>query len=175
VAVAAARVPFPFFPRHLTIVSALTIGIPGFFLALAKNTHRARAGFRDRITRFAVPAGTVAAAATFLAFGLARGPADLGTPDARTVATITLFLVALEALASLARPLDRWRRGLLASSAGAFALLLAVAPARSFFALPTSSPTVVVLGAAVGSAAAALLRLTRRLERAAGWAGDGGG
>ena len=28
-------VPFPFFPRHLTIVSTLTIGIPGFFLALA--------------------------------------------------------------------------------------------------------------------------------------------
>jgi cation-transporting ATPase E len=30
--------PFPFLPRHLTLIGALTIGIPSFFLALAPNT-----------------------------------------------------------------------------------------------------------------------------------------
>lgn len=30
--------PFPFLPRHITLVGALTIGIPGFFLALAPTT-----------------------------------------------------------------------------------------------------------------------------------------
>ena len=34
VAVGAAAIPFPFYPRHLTVVSTLTIGVPGFFLAL---------------------------------------------------------------------------------------------------------------------------------------------
>ncbi|MGZ8762903.1 MAG: HAD-IC family P-type ATPase, partial [Acidimicrobiia bacterium] len=34
-AVAIARWPYPFLPRHLTVVSSLTIGIPAFFLALA--------------------------------------------------------------------------------------------------------------------------------------------
>ena len=37
---------FPFFPRHLTIISSLTIGIPAFFLALAPNDRRAEPGLR---------------------------------------------------------------------------------------------------------------------------------
>ena len=37
-----ARVPYPFLPRHLTLIGSLTIGIPAFFLALAPNAERAR-------------------------------------------------------------------------------------------------------------------------------------
>ena len=37
---------FPFLPRHLTLVGALTIGIPSFFLALAPNTRAVPAGVR---------------------------------------------------------------------------------------------------------------------------------
>ena len=55
-AVGVARLPFPFFPRHLTIVSSLTIGIPAFFLALAPNSTRARTDFVGRVLRFATPA-----------------------------------------------------------------------------------------------------------------------
>ena len=33
---------FPFLPRHLSLVAGLTIGIPGFFLALMPNTERFR-------------------------------------------------------------------------------------------------------------------------------------
>ncbi len=47
-AIGVARLPFPFIPRHFTIISALTIGIPGFFLALAPNARRARAGVPPR-------------------------------------------------------------------------------------------------------------------------------
>ncbi|GIU98898.1 MAG: hypothetical protein KatS3mg014_0514 [Actinomycetota bacterium] len=39
--VGAFRRPFPFLPRHLTLIAALTIGIPSFFLALAPNVERA--------------------------------------------------------------------------------------------------------------------------------------
>ncbi|ARZ68458.1 metal ABC transporter ATPase [Streptomyces albireticuli] len=31
------RVPYPFLPRHLTLLSTLTIGVPAFFLALART------------------------------------------------------------------------------------------------------------------------------------------
>ena len=41
-AMGVAGLPFPFLPRHLTLISALTIGIPGFFLALAPNNRRAQ-------------------------------------------------------------------------------------------------------------------------------------
>ncbi len=40
VAVGIARWPYPFLPRHLTIISSLTIGIPAFFLALGPSARR---------------------------------------------------------------------------------------------------------------------------------------
>ena len=66
---------FPFLPRHLTLIGALTIGIPSFFLALAPNTERFRPGFVGRVLRFAIPTGTLAAIATLLAYRLATNAA----------------------------------------------------------------------------------------------------
>jgi cation-transporting P-type ATPase E len=133
--VGVARVPFPFLPRHLTIVSSLTIGIPAFFLALAPNAQRYRPGFVERVLRFAVPAGTVAAACTIAAYGLARAESGVSQTEARTTATITLFLVALWVLAILARPTNPWRAGLVLAMAGAFAVIMAVPGLQDFFAL----------------------------------------
>ncbi len=65
IAIGIARWPYPFLPRHLTIVSSLTIGIPAFFLALAPNRRRYVPGFVKRVLFLAGPAGAVAAAATF--------------------------------------------------------------------------------------------------------------
>ncbi len=112
--VGVARLPFPFLPRHLTLVSALTIGIPGFFLALAPNTKRAQHGFTSRVLRFAVPAGLVAAAATFAAYSLARSEPSTTLQSARTVATLVLAGVALWVLSILARPATRPRQWLIA-------------------------------------------------------------
>ena len=53
--------PFPFVPRHLTLVGTLTIGAPAFFIALAPTAERARSGFVTRVMRFAVPVGALAA------------------------------------------------------------------------------------------------------------------
>lgn len=50
-------VAFPFLPRHLSLIGALTIGIPGFFLALMPNTERFRPGFFKRVLVFTAPAG----------------------------------------------------------------------------------------------------------------------
>ncbi len=46
-AIGVAGFAFPFLPRHLTLVGAITIGIPSFFLALAPNTDRFRPGLRE--------------------------------------------------------------------------------------------------------------------------------
>ena len=107
--------PFPFLPRHLTLVSAVTIGIPGFFLALAPNARRARKGFMGRVLRFAIPAGVVAAAATFAAYSLARSEPSTSLESARTVATLVLAGVALWVLSILTRPANRARQWLIAS------------------------------------------------------------
>lgn len=49
------QVEYPFLPRHLTLLSTLTIGVPAFFLALAPNTERARPHFVRRVMRYSIP------------------------------------------------------------------------------------------------------------------------
>ena len=164
-AVGVARVPFPFLPRHLTIISSLTIGIPAFFLALARNDRRARPGFVGRVLRFAVPAGILAATATMTSYGLARAE-HVSQVEARTTATITLFIVALWVLAILARPTNLWRFELEASMAGLFVLALLLPWTREFFALNMAEPAVTAQAIAIGAGAAALLELGWRI---AGW------
>jgi len=157
ITIAVAGLPFPFLPRHLTIISSLTIGIPAFFLALAPSTARVQRGFVKRVLRFAFPAGIVAAAATFLAYFLAREEPGTSTTEARTTATIVLFAVATQVLLILARPMTHRRRVLVVSMVVAFVFALVVPWTQEFFAL--DHPDQVVAAAAVGVAAVAIAAL----------------
>lgn len=146
-AVGVAGRPFPFLPRHLTVVGSLTIGIPAFFLALEPSARRARAGFVKRVLRFALPTGTLAALATFLAYELARVE-NVTLAEARTTATFVLASIGLFALVIVSRPLTTGRRAVVAGMTAGL-LLLAVVPSwRAFFALNFPRPVVVL--AAVG-------------------------
>ena len=115
VAVGATLLPYPFLPRHLTIIDTLAIGIPSFFLALAPNTRRYLPGFTSRVLRFAVPAGTIIAAAAFAAYALARAR-GLPLVQQRTAATLVTLILSLCVLVLLAAPLT-WRRIVLAGAA----------------------------------------------------------
>ncbi|MER5904587.1 cation-translocating P-type ATPase [Streptomyces mirabilis] len=131
------RVEYPFLPRHLTLLSTLTIGIPAFFLALAPNTERARPHFVRRVMRYSIPGGVVAGVATFITYMVARhhytGPGEL---DAETsAATLTLFLISMWVLAIVARPYTWWRVALVASMGLAFLVVLIVPWLQHFFAL----------------------------------------
>src|SRR5918994_1659089 len=164
--VGVARVPFPFLPRHLTIVSSLTIGIPAFFLALAPNAQRARPGFVERVLRFAVPAGAVAAATTMAAYGLARAESGVSQTEARTTATITLFLVALWVLAILARPTNPWRAGLVLSMGASFVVIMSVPWFRDFFALNPPPNELLVSAVAIAGAGGFIIEAGWRVN---GW------
>ncbi len=131
------QVEYPFLPRHLTLLSTLTIGVPAFFLALAPNRERARPHFVRTVMRYAIPGGVVAGVATFVTYLVARhyytGPGSL---DAETsAATLTLFLISMWVLAIIARPYTWWRVLLVASMGVAFVFVLAVPALQSFFAL----------------------------------------
>jgi cation-transporting ATPase E len=156
IAVGVAQWEYPFLPRHLTIVSSLTIGIPGFFLALAPNLRRYVPGFVPRVLRFAVPAGIVAAAATFGAYAIARQVEEVSIDEARTSATIALLIVGLWVLNVLARPITPLRAVLFGGMVGAFLLILFVPELRDFFALDLP-PLPELIGVAGVSAAAILL------------------
>jgi cation-transporting ATPase E len=166
-AVGFATLPFPFFPRHLTIISSLTIGIPGFFLALAPNDRRTRPGFVARVAHFAVPAGTVAAAATFSGYAIAGQEKGVSLVQERTCAVIVLFLVALWVLVILARPLNEWKAVMLASMGVAFLVTLGTPGLRETFDL--RMPPLVVTLAVIGVAAIAVAVLELSWELVEWW------
>ncbi|MFJ6620989.1 HAD-IC family P-type ATPase [Kitasatospora sp. NPDC091335] len=127
--------PYPFLPRHSTVLSSLTIGIPAFFLALAPNNERARTGFVKRVLRLAIPGGAIAGVGTFVAYTLARTDHATDLKADTSVATLTLFLIAIWVLAIVARPYSWWRLLLIGTMGGAFALVLLVPPLKRFFDL----------------------------------------
>ncbi|MGY2736906.1 P-type E1-E2 ATPase [Sphingomonas sp. UYP23] len=135
VTVAASGLVYPFLPRQLSLVGALTIGIPAFFLSLAPNARRARPGFLPRVLHFAIPAGIAAAIATLAAYSIALYPANGSLEEASTVASLVLFSCGLANLAYLCRPFTPLRVLLLAALTAAFASVLIVPISRSFFAL----------------------------------------
>jgi cation-transporting P-type ATPase E len=149
-------VAFPFLPRHLTLVSALTIGIPGFFLALMPNTERFRPGFFRRVLLFAVPAGIIAAFSAFTSYAVALY-LDEPVDSAQSAATVTLFIVAIAVLAQAARPLNAIRLALVGVMVGAFLLVLYIPVASEFFALSLGPERYAVVAVGVGALGAVLV------------------
>jgi cation-transporting P-type ATPase E len=156
VAIGITPVDYPLLPRHLTLVAALTVGIPAFFLALAPSAGPWRTDdFLRDVGRFAVPAGVAAGLGVTTSYLIAVNVFDLGLLQSRTAATSTLVVIglylvlALEATSTLRARLV----GLLC--AGLFAVYVAVlllpGPRRFFeLAIPNSgSLLLIILGAGI--------------------------
>lgn len=183
-AAALIAVPFPFLPRHLTLVSAVTIGIPAFFLALGPNKRRYLSGFLGRILRFAVPSGAVAGVAVITSYLLAGSsygvpPDEFSTrcaveTGAKTVAdvecwqpgsgaTITLLTVFFWILVVLARPFRLWKAVLVAAMVGLAVTAFVWPFAATFFNLDAPLP-LVWQSLAVGAVGAGLVEVIYRLS-----------
>lgn len=162
--VVCSQVEYPFLPRHLTLLSTLTIGIPAFFLALAPNKERAKPHFVQRVMRYAVPGGVLAATATFATYVIAR--AHYTGPDAlmseTSAATLTLFLTSMWVLAIIARPYTWWRVVLVGAMGGAFLIVLVVPWLQDFFQLRLQGVTMPWTAVALAAVAGVLIECTFR-------------
>lgn len=158
------QVEYPFLPRHLTLLSTLTIGVPAFFLALAPNKERARPHFVRRVMRYSIPGGLLAGVATFVTYLLARHHySGAGALSAETsAATLTLFLISMWVLAIIARPYTWWRVALVAAMGVAFVFVLTVPWLQDFFALRLVGNVMPWTAVGVAAVAAAALELTWR-------------
>ncbi|MCH2437869.1 MAG: HAD-IC family P-type ATPase [Acidimicrobiales bacterium] len=160
-------VPFPFLPKQLTLIGTISVGVPGFFLALAPDASLVRPGFLPRVLRFALPAGTAAAAATFAAYEIVRR-SDATLEAARTSATLTLLGISLVVLLGISRPLRPWKVGLAGAMGAWYALTMAWSFPRDYFELvipPTSAWLTAAICTALGSLLVAVLpRLLHRLQ-----------
>jgi len=163
---ASSGLAFPFLPRHLTVVTAFTIGIPAFFLALAPNDRRVRSGLVPRILRFAVPAGLVAASASFLAYETALADTSVSRVQAQTAAALVLFGIGEYAVVLVSRPLRAWKVALIATMIGGFVAVLGIPPLRDFFAFAIPPATELVETGATIAVGCVVLSV---LVRLAGW------
>ena len=136
-----AGVPFPFLPRHLTLIGSFSIGLPGFFLALSPNVKRSLPGFVRRVMRLAVPAGAIAATFTFIVYEVVRRDELSSLAEARTAATLTLLGIGLAILGVVARPLNRARVILILAMAALYAVIMAVPFCRDYFVLDSPRAT----------------------------------
>jgi cation-transporting P-type ATPase E len=160
------RLPYPFLPRHSTLIGTLTIGAPSFFLALAPNLARARTGFVRRVLRFAVPAGLVNGVAAFVSYYLARLAPGATLPTEQTSAMITLFTASLAVLLLVARPLVWWKSLLVGTMAGLFVLVMVVPAGRRFFQLQFGAWQQTAASFGVAVVAAVILEILWRWSRA---------
>lgn len=122
-AVTALGLTYPFLPAQMTIIGALSIGIPAFFLALAPNNRLYRPGFLWRVLRFAIPVGLISAIAMIACYYLINSRvANLGV--AGTSVSVVAMIIGVVVLLLLSRPMQWWKLLLAVGCGLCFALLL---------------------------------------------------
>ena len=135
---------YPLAPLHLSVISALTIGVPSFFLAMEPNYERISGRFLPGVLRRAFPGGltnifvVVMAQAYMRVFGLTL-------EQTSTISAAILAVVGLLVLYQTCKPFDRFRR--IIWWAMAVGLVLCFTLLGTFFELRTSqvSTTLVML------------------------------
>ncbi|MDO5603017.1 MAG: cation-translocating P-type ATPase [Oscillospiraceae bacterium] len=114
--------PYPFHPIQLTLISALTIGLPSFVLALEPNSELVRGRFLINVFQKAVPAacgmlGSVLALVCLTAFF------PLSVPAFSTLAVYTTAAAGFLLLFRLCRPFNPLRLSLFIITAAAFCIV----------------------------------------------------
>ena len=160
-AVTALGLVYPFMPAQMTIISALSIGIPAFFLALAPNQRRYQPGFLRRVMSFAIPTGVVMALAMLISYYVIDSR-HMTLMVAGTSVSIVVMLIGLAVLVRLARPIRGWK--LLLITACMIVLYPPLAKLFSF-QLDWSTIPVILLVAAVAIVAIALIQSGQRAWR----------
>ncbi len=118
-----ATFPYPVTPLQLSLLSAITIGIPSFFLALEPNYSLVRGKFLGNVFRQALPGGItdlviiLGIELFYLVFGFTE--ADLSTMSA-----ILLLFIGLLVLYQVCRPFDWKRRVLWGTMAGCASVIV---------------------------------------------------
>lgn len=108
--------PYPLQPLQLTLISAVTIGIPSFFLALEPNHDQVRGRFILNVLHAAAPGGLTDFTLVLLVQGFAAA-FDLPYEALSTISTVVLLAVGLAVLWGLCQPLDRLHGALWGSMA----------------------------------------------------------
>ena len=101
--------PYPLMPLHLSVISALTIGVPSFFLAMEPNYERFSGHFLRGVLRRAFPGGLTNIFVVLMAQGF-RTIFGLSAGQTATICAALLGTVGLLVLFQTCKPFDRFRQ-----------------------------------------------------------------
>jgi len=133
---------FPFLPRHGSLTSLLSLGIPAIFISISVPPPDAGRDFTRSVLRFALPASLALATAAISVHLLTEGLLQRDVEEARTLVSLTIGITALvfmvevlgfqgASFRSLTRPVLTIFLG--AILVGAFLLTIYTPWLRSFF------------------------------------------
>lgn len=104
---------YPFEPIQLTPISSLMVGIPTFFLALQPDYTRITSRFMNQVMEIAVPAA-IAVVGYIMVIDLLGAEFNLNFATTSTLNVLLTGIISLNALLIAARPLNRFKIGLVA-------------------------------------------------------------
>ncbi|MFC6295683.1 cation-translocating P-type ATPase [Lactiplantibacillus daoliensis] len=112
---------YPFEPIQLTPISSLMVGIPTFFLALQPDYTRITSRFMKQVMEIAVPAA-IAVVGYIVVIDLLGAEFQLDFATTSTLNVLLTGIISLNALLIAARPLNRFKIGLVSLMATLFVL-----------------------------------------------------
>ena len=153
---------YPLEPSQISLISAFTIGIPGFLLALEPNKERIQGNFLRNVLLKALPAGLtdVLAVGALVVCGEVF---SLPQEDIATAATMLLAVVGFMILVQISRPLSAMKYAILIGDA--LGLILCGIFLNQLFALNTMSEICVLLLIVFAFASESLFRNLSLLVR----------
>ena len=101
-------IKYPLEPSQISLISAFTIGVPGFFLAMEPNPRRIEGRFLTNVFLKALPAGLtdLFAVGALVLFGIVF---NVSPEDISTAATMLLAIVGFMILYDISKPMNALR------------------------------------------------------------------
>lgn len=155
--------PYPVTSAQMSLVSALTIGIPGFILAMEPNSARIKGRFLPNVVGRALPGGLTN---LFLVLGAILFCLVFELPEDMmgTICTVILCVVGLMVVHRTCKPYDLLRRAMMVALVVGFGICVLVLP-ELFTISKLDLPAGMILGVFVLLSWPALALLCRAQEK----------
>lgn len=151
---------YPLQPSQITLISAFTIGLPSFLLALESNHNRIRGQFIPNVLARAIPGGVTDMLAVSILV-VAGGYISLDHNDVGTTATLLLVAVGAMVLYHISAPLNKFRA--LVMFISFLGLLLAIIFLHDLFSLTMISDKAIFVLLVLFCAATTIFRWLSRI------------
>lgn len=153
-------IDYPLQPSQITLISAFTIGLPSFLLALESNKNRIRGQFIPNILSRAIPGGVTDMLAVSILV-VAGGYFQLDHNNVGTTATLLLIAVGMMVLYHISAPLNRFR--LLVMIGSFVGLVLAIIFLHNLFSMSMITDKALFILAVLFCAATTIFRWLSRI------------